>query len=303
MILNSLFPVFALIVCGHLLKRFGLTDAAFLKTSDRLVYYVLFPILLFWKIGSAPSVFRIRFDYCLAALLAVFAIFVISSLYIKIFKVGQFQAGTFSQSCYRFNSYVGMAVILTALGEEAVRYFGILIGIVIPVINVLSVSILIWFSGQRVSPWKRFRITIRELVSNPLILACVAGMVYSRYVGSFPEFVDNTLHMFSLLTLPLALISIGGALTLTGLRRYVGLSTAACVFKLVLLPVVGYYVLQAMGIGGLPCRVTMVYFALPTSPAIFILSSQLNSDTHLASAVILLSTILSFFSLCVVLLL
>ena len=54
MILNNLFPVFALIGLGSLLKHLHLTGEAFLKASDRLVYFIFFPVLLFWKIGASP---------------------------------------------------------------------------------------------------------------------------------------------------------------------------------------------------------------------------------------------------------
>ena len=116
MILNSLFPVFAIIILGHILKRFGLTNDKFLSNSDRLIYFIFFTILLFWKIGTAPPAASINFDYCLAALITVTVASVLSLLYIKIFSVGEFQAGTFSQSCYRFNTYVGMALVLNAFG-------------------------------------------------------------------------------------------------------------------------------------------------------------------------------------------
>jgi hypothetical protein len=55
LVLDNLFPVFALLLFGHLLKRFGITHDAFLKTADKLIYYIFFPVLLFWKIGAAAS--------------------------------------------------------------------------------------------------------------------------------------------------------------------------------------------------------------------------------------------------------
>ena len=75
-------------------------------------------------------------------------VFALSALCIRAFKIPDFQAGTFSQSCYRFNTYIGMAVIINAFGEEGVGIFGILIGIMIPVINLFAVSTLIWYSGK-----------------------------------------------------------------------------------------------------------------------------------------------------------
>jgi malonate transporter and related proteins len=72
MVLNSLFPVFALLLLGNLMKRYHLSNDAFLKTSDRLVYFLFFPTMLFWKIGGAPSVSAEDAKLCLAALAALF---------------------------------------------------------------------------------------------------------------------------------------------------------------------------------------------------------------------------------------
>ena len=220
MILNSLFPVFAIIVLGHILKRFGLTTDSFLSTSDRLIYFIFFPILLFWKIGAAPPAASMNFDYCLAGLSAVTVVFVLSILYIKIFRVGEFQAGTFSQSCYRFNTYVGMALVLSAFGEAGGRYFGILIGIIIPWVNVMAVTVLIWFSGRRLTFWKQVQVTFKAVFSNPLFIACIAGLIFSNTLKVFPKSIDNTFTLFSMVTLPLALLSIGGTLSLKSLTGH-----------------------------------------------------------------------------------
>lgn len=300
MILNSLFPVFTLILSGNLLKHYHLTNDAFLKTSDRLIYFIFFPVMLFWKIGGASSA-GIDGSLCNAAVCAVLTLFVLSSLYIKVFKVSDYGAGTFSQSCYRFNSYIGMAVIINAAGETGVRYFGILIGFVIPLINVLSVSTLIWFSGKQFTFWERMRLTARALISNPLILACVAGIFYSRTIGIFPAFLENFFRLAAAVTLPLSLISIGGALTFTNLKGYFKLSLVASVLKLLILPITGYFFLKVFHVTEVPFTVGMIFFTLPTSTAIYALSSQLNSDTELASASIVLSTVLSFFSMSVAL--
>jgi predicted permease len=303
MILNSLFPVFAIIVLGHILKRFGMTNDRFLSKSDRLIYFVLFPILLFWKIGAAQPAANMNFDYCLAALSAVTVVFVLSILYIKTCKVGNFQAGTFSQSCYRFNSYVGMALVLSAFGEAGGRYFGILIGIVIPWINVMAVTVLIWFSGRRLAFWKQVQVTFKAVFTNPLFIACVAGFIYSNTLSSFPKPIEDTFSLLSRITIPLALLSIGGTLTLKSLKTYFNLSIVASGFKLLVLPLTGYFMLGFFNVTGLPFNVSMVFFVLPTSTAMYVLSSQLNSDTDLASASIFVSTILSFFSLSLALML
>jgi predicted permease len=301
-LLNALFPVLALIGFGWVVKRFGLTDPAFLRTSDRLVYFVFFPLMLFWKIGSAPLYFDSNWRYLPASALAVVAVCGLSLLCIRLWPVPGFQAGSFNQGCYRFNTYIGMAVVLNGFGEAGAQLYGVLIGLLIPLINLLCVPILIWYGGDDDRRDTRLAVTLKHLLANPLILACVAGIVYSRLIGAFPTPIDNTLKLMSQVTLPLALFSIGGSLTIRNLRDNLGLALAAAGGKLVVLPLVGLLFLGLFGVTGLAWQVSMLFFALPTSTAIYILSSQLNSDTELASAVIVLSTLLSFASMALVLL-
>lgn len=302
MVINSLFPIFVLLLSGHLLKRFGFTHDAFLKTADKLIYYIFFPVLLFWKIGAAKSDLIGDPGLYKAAICAVVSVYVLSSLYIKLFRVPAYQAGSFSQSCYRFNTYIGMAVMLNALGEDGARQFSFLIGLIIPIINILAVSILSWYSEKKVSLPQRVGLTAKALISNPLIIACIAGSVYWKLIGGFPAFIDNTFGLASFITLPLALLSIGGTLTLDNMKNHFRLSLVASVFKLVILPLIGYLFLTAFDAAGISFKVGMLYFTLPTSTALYILSSQLSSDTELASAAIALSTLLSGISLSVALL-
>ena len=303
MIFNSLFPVFALILSGSLLKRYGMTNDVFLQTSDKLTYYIFFPLLLFWKIGGASTALFSNSGLYKAVICSVLIVYVLSTAFIFLFKVSDFKVGSFSQSCYRFNSYIGVAVVLSALGEEGIQHFGILIGMIIPIINVLCVSMLIWFSGKKVQPLKRLGQIFKGLISNPLILACISGIVYANLAEGFPPFIESTLRLCSVAALPLAMLSVGAALSIESIKNHFKLSLISSFFKLLVLPAMGYLLLMQFDVTGIAFTVGLIYFALPTSPALYILSSQLNSDTELASAAIALSTILSFFSLSAALLL
>lgn len=302
-VINSLFPIFTLLLLGCVLKRRGLTDSVFLATADRLIYYFFFPVMLFWKIGGASFDQGIDWNFCFASLSALAAMFVLSLLCIKLFRITDFQAGSFAQSCYRFNTYIGVAVILNSLGSEGVKYFGILIGLAIPLINLFAVSTLIWFSGKEVGFSRRTRIVGRALVANPLILGCLAGIAYSRMFGGFPVFINNSLSLISMVALPLALISIGGSLSFAGVKGNLVPSFLASALKLVVLPLLGLLFYALFDVTGVPFKVGMIFLALPASTAIYVLSSQMNSDTGLASAAIVVSTVLSFVSLSVALLL
>lgn len=300
LVLNGLFPVFTLLVMGNVLKHLSLTNERFLKEADRLIYFIFFPIMLFWKIGGAKTDAGIDWHFCFASICAVLTLYILSSIYIR-FAVSDYEAGSFSQSCYRFNTYIGMAIIINVLGEEGVRHFGIMIGFAIPLINMLAVSTLIWYSGSNYSFMQRIKLTGISIISNPLILACFAGIIWSRTINFFPVFIDNAFKLASSATLPLALLSIGGALSLKNLKGYFKISFVAAILKLLIFPLVGYSFLRLFNVTGLPFKTGMIFFSLPASTAIYVLSSQLNSNTEMASASIVLSTMLSFISISVIL--
>ncbi len=302
MVLNNLFPVFALLLMGKILKNTKFINEGFLATSDRLVYFIFFPCMLFYKIGGNKAAENIDMALPLAGLCALFLVFILSTLYIVYGNVTDFEAGSFSQSCYRFNTYIGMAIVMTALGEEGIIRFGLLIGVLIPIINILSVSILIWFSGKKYTFTQRAGKFFKEALSNPLILACLAGFIFSHMANGFPVFIDNSLKLISMVTLPLALISIGSAFTLKNMKGYLRLSMISATFKMIFLPISGVLFMSLFGVTGVAFKAGIIFFCLPTSTAIYILSSQMQSDTDLASASIIFSTLASFLSLSVALL-
>lgn len=296
-IINNILPVFIIIALGSLLRRFHFVEPAFFKASDRLVYFIFFPIMLFWKIGSPSSADHIDWNLNLAVFLAILAAFAASLIFAKILRLDDFKVGSFSQCCYRFNTYIGMAIVLSVYGERGVKAFGLIIAFAIPFINLLAVSTLIWFSSESYSSGQKMRFMVRAVLSNPLILACLLGLLYSKLQLGFPVFFANSFALMSSVTLPLALLSIGNSLTFAALRGRLTFGAAAAAIKLMLLPFMGYLFMSSFHITGIYWKVGMTFFLLPTSTAIYILSSQLKSDTELASAGIVASTLLSILSL------
>ncbi len=303
MILDNVLPVFLLIAAGWLLRRRGLTSEAFLKTGDRLVYYAFFPALLFWKIGGTPASVAVPWRLWAAGLAPILVMWLLSLAVIGAARVGRFGAGAFSQATYRFNTYVAIAVVFNAQANAGVARLGELLGPAIPLCNVLAVVTLIWFSRESLGQQERLRLTLRALVQNPLILACAAGMLWARLLPPWPAAVDNTLRLASSFTLPFALISIGGTLTFAGLRPRLPLALTAALLKVAVLPLLGWWALRLVGLEGPDLLTAMLFFAMPASTAMYVLSGQLGSDADLSSAVIVLSTLLSFVSLSAVLLL
>jgi malonate transporter and related proteins len=300
LIVHNLVPIFVVIILGHILGKKQFVAPDFFQHVDRLVYFIFFPAMLFWKIGGGPAdSFEWRLN--LAVLTAFAVVFLLVLVFARLLRLPDMQVGSFAQCSFRFNTYLGLAVVLNTLGEEGVLVFGIIIALVIPFVNVLSVSTLIWFSQKDYSGRQKRHMLCKAMIANPLIIACLVGIAYNHLGWGFPGFFDNSLRLLSVAALPLALLSIGHALTFDRLKGYFRVTLVTAGLKLIALPLVGYACLILFEIRGLYFQVAMIFFALPTSTAAFILSSQLNSDPDLASAGIVLSTLLSFFSLSVVL--
>ena len=302
-IINTLFPLLAMMALGYALKRQGMTSDEFLKTLDKLVYYIFFPVMLFWKTASSNGTEASGAGLILAGLATLFLVSLFSYFYIRKTNMLDKAAGSFFQASCRFNTYIGMATVLTVLGEAGVRLFSILVGCLIPIINVLSVSVLIWHSGRTPSMGQRLGLLLRALISNPLIIGCAAGLFVSGTGYHLPAFINNFLALVSSMTLPLALISMGGTLSFAGISRHWPNALAAAAIKLFLIPVTGCIMLMLFSVSDTAFKAGMIYFCLPTSTAIYVLSAQLNSDVELASTAVMISTLLSFISLSVALIL
>lgn len=303
-VLEALLPICMLLVLGVFLKRFGLTNDQYLKTSDRLVYLIFFPVMLFWKIGGNVHGDPVSPLFLIITLSLVVTAFLISVSFIAGGAISFFQAGTFSQSCYRFNTYIGVAVILNSVGEVGIASFGVLISIAIPIINMFAVSVLLYCGQKEKTSWKQsLKTFVRALISNPLIIGCCAGLLYAELFEGFPTYLNNSLQLLSIVTLPLALLSIGGNLRFHGVGRHLIPALESCAVKLLILPLTGYFCYRYFGVTGVEFKVGMIFLSLPISTAIYVLSSQLGSDTDLASATIVISTLLSFIPLSVALLL
>ena len=184
-ILNNVLPVFVIVLLGHGLKRAQIANEVFFRTSDRLVYFIFFPSMLFWKIGTLDTASpESQAAYSASALvalgLATVSVWALTMAYKHFRAIPPFQAGAVSQTGFRFNTYVGMAIVLNTYGETGAVCFGILIGLLIPLNNLLAVGTLVWFGQGEMDSKKKVWIVTKGLISNPLILGCVSGMLFSK---------------------------------------------------------------------------------------------------------------------------
>ena len=292
-IINIVLPVFSVIALGWLLRRWGLIDAGFLKQTNRLVYYVCLPLLLFYKIGTADFFANFNGKLILGSIAAVAITFVASYLYTVCRKYPDNARGVFSQGAFRGNiAYMGLAITLNAYGETGLTKAGILMGFLVPFLNLFAILALLWphrGGGEQ----RGATFWLRQIALNPLILASFLGIIWSFLALPIPLVFERSLNIATGMTLPLALLALGGGFSLEKLRGDLVRATLSSGLKTIWMPVLAAALLTSMGVRGMDLGIGVLIAGTPAATATYIMADQLKGDAELAGTIVMLSTLLS----------
>lgn len=283
-----LIPDLALILIGLALRRRTDWGDRFWDGLERLVYYVLFPALLF------ASIVRTRFELAqvasfvgtgLAALMAGVALGFAARPLLKP-DARQFASGV--QCAFRFNSYVALALASRLGGEAGVALIAVMVGFSVPVANMFAVWSLARHAGSGVA---------REMLRNPLIVSTLAGIAVNATGLALPEPVAATLTRLGQAALALGLLSVGAGLrfgAIAGANAFAAWITAV---KLVAMPAVAWLVGVRLGLAALPLQMAMLFAAMPTASSAYILANRMGGDGALVAWMISISTLGSIVTL------
>ena len=292
-IMNIVLPVFSVIALGWLLRRWGLIDAAFLKQTNKLVYYVCLPLLLFYKIGTADFFSNFNGRLIVGSIAAVAITFIASYLYTVARGYPAKARGVFSQASFRGNiAYMGLAITLNAYGEAGLTKAGILMGFLVPFLNLFAIFALLW--PHRGDGEQRGAIFwLRQIALNPLIIASFLGIIWSFLNLPIPLVFERSLNIATGMTLPLALLAIGGGFSLEKLRGDLFKAALASCVKTIWMPILAAALLISMGVEGMDLGIGVLIAGTPAATANYIMADQLKGDAELAGTSVMLSTLLS----------
>lgn len=295
-ILNSLLPVFLIIIAGYVLQRIKFPGDKFWPGAETIVYYILFPALLFSSSASASWEFYSVASMVWAILAAMFVMSGLLLLFrLKLAKTNASFTSIF-QGSIRFTTYVGLAAAYSLLGDDGLYIAAIYITILIPLVNILSIMVLVKFGGQE-SGWNWIFITV---VKNPLVIACLGGMLVNLTGFQLPATIDNLMAILGRGSLPLGLLAVGASLQFSSLKKTRLEIAYACIFKLLLMPLLMWLACILIGVDKLSTAVAVLFAALPGSPLSYILAKQLGGDTKLMSSIIAVQTGVAMISLPVI---
>lgn len=264
-----LLPDFALIALGAVLRRYGRFGEGFWPGVERLVYFVLFPALLFNALARATIELSVMAPLFAVGLVTLASGFVLALLARPLMGLGPMAFASRMQCAYRFNTYIGIAVAGKVAGASGVAAMGALCGAMVPFANMAAVGLLAHHGEGRL--W-------RELSRNPLILATVAGLAFNLAGGVLPAPALPFLQRLADAAVTLGLLAVGAALR--GGRHEGGWPGLIylCGLKLLALPAIAWGLAGFMGLGGVSFTVAVLFAALPTASSAYILAMRMGGD-------------------------
>ena len=282
-----LLPDFLLIVLGFALCRHTALNRSVWDAVERLVYYLLFPVLLFNSILKSPLQPAQTLSLAAASVGTVVCGMALA------FAVGRwpgvdarhFASG--AQTAFRFNSYIALALAERLGGATGLAWMALSIALCVPLCNVAAVWPLARHGGQSYG---------RELLRNPLILSTVAGLIANLLGLRFPDAMATTLQRIGLAALPLGLMGAGAGLRLGGLKDSPGLAAALMTIRHAILPAVAIGLTAALALPPEQRAIVVLFGALPTSSTAYVLAARMGGDGAYVAGLVTLSTLLGMLS-------
>ena len=285
-----------MVAAGVVLRRYRFLDGGFIDVANSLVYYILLPALLFHEIGGTD--FRKEFSgpLVVGGYGATLATFLLAFLASRALGLCPSETGAFVQGSFRANlAYVGLPIVFNAVGPAGLRKAGIFLGLIVPLLNGLSIVALMTphgaGKGEGISTTAS-RIA-REIATNPIILACLAGIAWSVLKLPLPGMVDRTFRLLTPATLPLSLLCLGGSFSFERARKGFAVAALAAFLKGVVLTGIGIVLYRWMGVSGDDMRIGAIMLGCPTAVVTYVMAARLQGDTDLAGTIVIVSTVAS----------
>ncbi len=285
-------PIFLMMALGNILQRLRIIDQHFINTASKLVFTVCLPILLFLSIQNAemPSGIALRIN-AIAAIVTL-VVFLLLYLVAPVLVSEPRDRGVFIQGSFRSNlAIMGLALADKAYGAEGLAIASMIMAFITVLYNVLSVITLTRsLSPDAGSPWRSI---IRGIITNPLIIAILASLGLKLSGQHLPSMLVDSGQYFAQMSLPLALLCIGGTLSFRSLRGSSSLTLWASFIKLCVLPAVIIWVAVAFDVRGMPLGVLFLMVSAPTAAASYVMVEAMKGNSALAANIIAMSTVWS----------
>ncbi|CAN7500911.1 AEC family transporter [Variovorax paradoxus] len=287
-----LFPDFSLIAIGWLLCRYTALDRRVWDKVESLVYYFLFPVLLFHSIVRSPldfaatsSLLTAGVGIGLCGIAMAYALPYVPGLGSHIDRRDHAAS---AQIGFRFNSFICLALAERLAGAQGLLLIAVLIGVCVPMFNIAAV----WPMARHAESG-----FARQLVRNPLIVATLAGLLANVLGFTVPNWATPTLTRIGAASLALGLLAAGAGMQFATLGRGKVLAVSVLSIRHLFLPLVAWGLSLALRLDATQASVLMAFSAVPTASSAYVLAARMGYNGPYVAGLVTLSTLLGVLSL------
>ena len=287
-----LFPDFSLILCGYLICRYTALNRSVWQQVESLVYFFLFPVLLFHSIVKSPLDLNVASSLIGAGLsLGVCAIALSYSLpYWPILgkRLDRRDHAASAQVGFRFNSFIALALAERLAGPEGLLMISVLIGVCVPTFNVGAV----WPMARQAKIG-----FLRELTRNPLIIATASGLIANLMGFHMPVWLEPAVSRIGAASLALGLMAAGAGMQLSTLRQGKLLGMSVLTVKHLLTPLLAVLMAHLFQLNPMQSMILLAFSALPTASTCYVLAARMGYNGPYVAGLVTLSTLMGMLSL------
>jgi predicted permease len=287
-----LFPDFSLILIGYLVCRYTALNRSVWQQVESLVYFLLFPVLLFQSITKTPLDLGAASGLIMAGvtmgMLAVTLAYALPHLPLLRRFIDPRQHAASAQIAFRFNSFIALALADKLAGAQGLQLIAVLIGVCVPLYNIAAV----WPMARHAQ-----RGFMRELVRNPLIIGTASGLIANLLGLHIPGWLEPTVTRIGAASLALGLMAAGAGMQLAALSQGKVLGLGLLSIRHGVQPLLAVGLAHVFGLSPVQTTVLLAFSALPTASSCYVLAARMGYDGAYVAALVTLSTVLGIASL------
>ena len=294
--LNATIPIFLTLMLGLFFRKIGLFDDTFVSRLNKFVFNAALPALLFLDIAKSDfySVWNTKFVlFCFFVTLISIGISTGLSYLLKPRNI----QGEFIQASYRSSAaLLGIAFIQNIYGNAGMAPL-MIIGSV-PLYNVMAVIVLSFFHPERKAidkaVWMK---TLKGIVTNPIIIGIVAGLIWSACKIPMPVILNKTVTSIGGMSTPMGLMAMGATFDFRKALGKIKPAVTATIMKLVVFVAIFLPIAVKLGFRQEELIAILVMLGSATTVSSFVMAKNMGHEGVLSSSVVMLTTLFSAFTL------
>ena len=294
--LNATVPVFLMMLLGLVFRKAGWIDDAFASKMNQFVFRVPLPLLVFSDLASVDfdKVWNMKF------ILFCFFVTVLSigiSVAISYLWKDKSIQGEFVQASYRSSAaLLGIAFIQNIYGTSGMAPL-MIIGSV-PLYNIMAVVVLSFFKpGQKGMDKALIKKTLIGIITNPIIIGIVAGLLWSALKLPMPVILHKAVSSIGGVATPMGLMAMGATFDIKKAFGKIKPTVIAAFIKLVGFVAVFMPLAVAIGFRREKLIAILVMLGSATTVSSYVMAKNMGHEGVVSSSVVMLTTMCSAFTL------